>query len=75
MGKDKSNEKKEIPQGIYMLFKTNKGKTISQMKLERATITDISNAIIWCELTKENLLEEFKKLANIDYRREVKEGK
>ena len=75
MGKDKSNEKKEIPQGIYMLFKTNKGKTISQMKLERATIPDISNAIIWCELTKENLLEEFKKLANIDYRREVKEGK
>ena len=74
MSKDKFQEKKEIPQGIYMLFKaTGKGNMTSQMKMERATIPDISNAIVWCELTKEKLLQEFKKLAKIDYSKDLRE--
>jgi hypothetical protein len=74
MAKDKSQEKKEIPQGIYMLFKaTGKGNIASKMKMERATIQDISSAIVWCELTKEKLLQEFKKLAKINYSEGLKE--
>ena len=74
MAKDKLQEKKEIPQGIYMLFKaTGKGNMVSQMKMNRATIPDISGAIVWCELTKEKLLQEFKKLAKIGYSRDLKE--
>ena len=74
MAKDKSQEKKEIAQGIYMLFKaTGKGNIASKMKMERATIQDISSAIVWCELTKEKLLQEFKKLAKINYSEGLKE--
>ena len=76
MAKNKPQEKKEIPQGIYIRFKaTGKGNMVSQMKMERATIPDISSAIVWCELTKEKLLQEFKKLAKIDYSENLKEKK
>lgn len=62
MAKDKLQEKKEIPQGLYMAFKSNKGKVKSQMKLEKATIPDISSAIVWCEIVKEGLLGKYKEL-------------
>ena len=66
MAKDKPQEKKEIPRGIYILFKVTEEpgglKVVSRMKLEKATIADLSNAIVLCELTKEELLEHFKTL-------------
>jgi len=72
MAKDKAKEKKEIPQGIYILFKvTEGGKVVSRMKLQKATITDISNAIVWCELTKEELLEHFKNLTKKGYSQDL----
>jgi len=72
MAKDKAKEKKDIPQGIYILFKvTEGGKVVSRMKLQKATITDISNAIVWCELTKEELLEHFKNLTKKGYSQDL----
>jgi len=63
---DKSNNKgKKIPQGLYMIFRSNQGKTMSQVKLEKATLIDISNAIIWCDITKERLLKQYKKMINV----------
>ena len=76
MAKDKPQEKKEAPPGIYMFFKsTGKGNVKSQMNLKRATVPDISSAIVWCEITKERLLKEFKKLAEISYTEDLKEEK
>ena len=73
MAKDKSKENKEKLQGLYILFKSSEGKVVSKMRLEKATISDISGAIVWCELTKEKLLKEFKKLAKIENSRDFKE--
>lgn len=62
---DKSNNKKKIPQGLYMAFKSNQGKTESKMRMEKANLIDVSNGIIWCEIIKEKLLEQYKKMINM----------
>jgi len=59
---EEKNEKKGTIEGIYIAFKSNKGRALSEMKLRKAKIVDISNAIIWCEMVKEGLLEKYKEL-------------
>ena len=66
MTKEKIEDIKENPQGIFILFQMTGGKLTSKMSVNKATVSDISSAFLWCEITKENLLNEFKKIATIE---------
>jgi len=71
---DEEKPEKEIPQGIYILFKvTGDGKVVSQMKLEKATLRELSNALVWCDLTKEELLQHFKNLTKKGYTQNIED--
>ena len=75
MKKDKPQEKKEIPQGVYMFFKRSEGQIQSTVHMEKANIDEMSNAVAWCEIMKEKLLEQIKKNSNIVVEESKKEGK
>lgn len=76
MSKDKpNNQKKQIPQGVYMVFKISKGRIESKMHIEKASIDEMSNGVSWCEIMKENLLEQIKKNSNMSVKESKKEEK
>ena len=63
---------KKIPQGVYMIFKSANGNMTSQMKMEKATMADISSAIVWCDLMKDDLFQRIKKIIKVDSRGDFK---
>ncbi len=49
------------------MFKSVQGKVESKMILEKATIIEINNSIVWLELTKTKLLQQVEKMISVKY--------